>query len=80
MGQFCPWPSTLRPLKSSGPKRREMRPQWWVRPPSIRARNQFQLVSSAVVYGSPSMSHPPRHASISPKGRAVVEAPRRGEE
>src|ERR671928_58438 len=65
--------------KSSGPKRREIRPQWLVRPPSIRARHQSNFVSGAVVYGSPSICHPPMQASNSPKGCVGVDAPRRGD-
>ena len=37
------------PLKSCGPKRSEMRPQWFVRPPSMRARHQRNRWPSAVV-------------------------------
>ena len=55
-----------------------MRPQWLVRPPSMRARHQSNRVPGARVYGSPSTSHPPMHASNSPNGRSGVEAPRRG--
>src|SRR5439155_7548680 len=69
----------LRRLKSYGPKRSEIRPQWFVRPPSIRARHQSKVVPGAVVYGSPSISHPPMQASNSPKGRSAVAAPRRGD-
>ena len=43
IGQSSPSPSTLLPRKSSGPKRSEMRPQWLVRPPSMRARHQLNL-------------------------------------
>src|SRR5688500_5323750 len=69
----------LFPLKSSGPKRSEMRPQWFVRPPSMRARHQSKVVPSARVYGSPSTSHPPSHASNSPNGRKRVAPPRLGD-
>ena len=34
----------LLPRKSSGPNRSEMRPQWLVRPPSIRARHHEKSV------------------------------------
>ena len=43
MGQSSPTPSRLRPLKSQGPKRSEMRPQWFVRPPTIRLRHHKKL-------------------------------------
>src|SRR4030095_8341421 len=56
-----------------------MRPQWLVRPPSIRARHQSNLVPGAVVYGSPSICQPPMQPSNSPNGFSRVEAPRRGE-
>ncbi len=56
-----------------------MRPQWLVRPPTIRARHQPNFEPSATVNGSPGRSHPPTQASNSPKGRSFVEAPRRGE-
>src|SRR5690242_1875103 len=79
MGQSSPSPSTLLCLKSSGPKRSEMRPQWFVRPPSIRARHQEKSVPGALVYGSPSISHPPMHPSNSPNGRSLVDAPRLGD-
>ena len=35
--------------KSSGPKRSEIRPQWLVRPPSIRDRNQSNWLPGADV-------------------------------
>ena len=69
----------LRRRKSSGPNRSEMRPQWFVRPPSIRARNQSKVDPGACVYGSPSRSHPPTQPSNSPNGLLGVAAPRRGE-
>src|SRR5437762_1761771 len=72
-------PSRLRRLKSSGPIRSEMRPQWFVRPPSMRPLNQSNVVPGAWVYGSPSMSHPPMHPSNSPNGLVGVAAPRRGD-
>ena len=56
-----------------------MRPQWLVRPPSMRPRHQRNFEPEATVYGSPSMSHPPSQASNSPNGRRVVDAPRRGD-
>src|SRR6185437_7961136 len=56
-----------------------MRPQWCVRPPTMRARHQSNLVPGAVVYGSPSMSHPPMHPSNSPNGRSLDPRPRRGD-
>src|SRR5687768_18422399 len=56
-----------------------MRPQWLVRPPSIRARHQLNRVPGARVYGSPSIWKPPSQASNSPKGRVFVAAPRRGD-
>ena len=55
-----------------------MRPQWFVRPPSMRPRHQSKRVPGARVYGSPSISHPPSHASNSPNGRVRVARPRRG--
>ena len=66
-------------MKSSGPKRREILPQWFVRPPSMRPRHQLNFEPDATVYGSPSMSQPPSHASNSPNGRSRVDAPRRGD-
>src|SRR5436309_3347155 len=51
-----------------------MRPQWFVRPPSIRPRNQSNVVPGACVYGSPSMSQPPMQPSNSPNGLIVVVA------
>ena len=36
-----------------------MRPQWFVRPPSMRDRNQRNDEPGAVVYGSPSISQNP---------------------
>ena len=65
--------------KSSGPKRSEMRPQWLVRPPSMRERNQSNWLPGADVYGSPSSDQPPSAASNSPKCRSGVAraAPRR---
>src|SRR4051812_26420451 len=56
-----------------------MRPQWLVRPPSIRPRHQSNWVPGAFVYGSPSICQPPSQASNSPNGRRWVERPRRGE-
>src|SRR6187431_3385842 len=56
-----------------------MRPQWLVRPPSIRPRNQSKREPAACVYGSPSMSQPPMQPSNSPNGLSGVEAPRRGD-
>jgi hypothetical protein len=50
-----------------------------VRPPSIRARHQSNLVPGARVNGSPGTFHPPMQASNSPKGRSGVLAPRRGD-
>src|SRR5690625_425885 len=41
-------------------------------------RNQVNSVPSVWVYGSPSISHPPKAASKSPKAR-LVDAPRRGD-
>src|SRR5437764_14810945 len=79
IGQSSPRPSRLRRLKSSGPMRSEIRPQWFVRPPSMRPRNQSNVVPGACVYGSPSMSQPPMQPSNSPNGLAGVAAPRRGE-
>src|SRR5438067_13153289 len=79
MGQSSPRPSLLLRLKSYGPKRREMRPQLLVRPPTIRARHQAKSVPGARVYGSPGSSHPPMQASNSPKGRSFVDFPRRGD-
>src|SRR5260221_7167877 len=79
IGQSSPSPSRLRRRKSSGPMRSEMRPQWFVRPPSMRPRNQSNVDPSAWVYGSPSISQPPRQPSNSPNGLVGVAAPRRGE-
>src|SRR3954467_14166604 len=79
MGQSSPSPSRVFPWKSRGPKRREIRPQWFVRPPSMRARHHMNLEPLATVYGSPSISHPPSQASNSPNGRVFVDAPRRGD-
>src|ERR1051326_8161113 len=79
IGQSSPRPSRLFRRKSSGPKRSEMRPQWFVRPPSIRARNQSNVVPGAFVNGSPSRSQPPMQPSNSPNGLLGVLAPRRGE-
>src|SRR6187397_1902242 len=42
----------------------------------MRARHQEKFVPSARVNGSPGRSHPPTHASNSPKGRSGVDAPR----
>ncbi len=78
MGQSSPRPSRLFRRKSLGPNRREIRPQWLVRPPTMRARHQPNFDPGATVYGSPSMSHPPMQASNSPKGRSLVHAPRFG--
>src|SRR5437660_320605 len=39
----------------------------------------MKSVPSALVNGSPWSSHPPTQASNSPKGRSVVDAPRRGD-
>src|SRR5690606_39376881 len=61
MGQSSPRPSMLPRRKSSGPKRSEMRPQWFVRPPSMRARHQSNVSPGAIVYGSPSTCQPPMH-------------------
>src|SRR5438094_5511185 len=79
MGQSSPRPSLLLRLKSYGPKRSEMRPQWLVRPPTMRARHQLNSVPGARMYGSPGISHPPMQASNSPNGRSVVDLPRRGD-
>src|SRR5215510_16545617 len=79
IGQSSPIPSRLRPLKSSGPIRSEMRPQWFLSPPSIRPRNQSNCEPGACVYGSPSMSQPPMQPSNSPNGLVGVAAPRRGD-
>src|SRR5436190_4310082 len=56
-----------------------MRPQWLVRPPTMRARHQLNSVPAALVYGSPSISQPPMQASNSPNGRSLVDRPRRGD-
>src|SRR5215218_5027598 len=66
-------------MKSCGPKRSEIRPQWLVRPPSMRERNQSNWLPGAEVYGSPSSDQPPSAPSNSPKWRSLVAAPRRGE-
>ena len=66
-------------MKSYGPKRSEIRPQWLVRPPTIRARHQLNAVPGARVYGSPGTSQPPMQASNSPNGRSFVDFPRRGD-
>src|ERR1043166_7152465 len=79
IGQSSPRPSRLLRRKSSGPKRSEMRPQWLVRPPSMRARNQSKAAPGATGYGSASISQPPMQPSNSPNGLVGVAAPRRGE-
>src|ERR671933_128791 len=79
IGQSSPRPSMLLRRKSSGPNRSEMRPQWFVRPPTMRARNQSNVVPGALTYGSPSRSQPPMQPSNSPNGFSRVDAPRRGE-
>src|SRR6476620_1381842 len=79
IGQSSPSPSRLFALKSSGPKRSEIRPQWLVRPPTILARHHMKSVPSAFVNGSPASSQPPTQASNSPNGRSLVDAPRRGD-
>ena len=56
-----------------------MRPQWFVRPPSMRDRNQSNVLPAPFVYGSPSSVHPPNAASNSPNCCFSVAAPRRGE-
>src|SRR5439155_23789892 len=66
-------------FKSSGRDRSGVRPQWFVRPPTMRARHQLNSVPAARVYGSPGISQPPMQASNSPNGRVGVAAPRRGE-
>src|SRR5438270_12755659 len=46
----------------------------------MRARHQAKFCDPwAVMNGSPSISHPPSHASNSPNGRVFVDAPRRGD-
>ena len=45
----------------------------------MRARHQRNLSPLATVYGSPGISQPPMQPSNSPNGRALVEAPRRGD-
>src|SRR5438874_394166 len=50
-----------------------------VRQPTILARHHLNSVPSAWVNGSPWSSQPPTHASNSPNGRSVVDAPRRGD-
>src|SRR6188768_3253707 len=42
----------------------------------MRARHHEKFVPSARVNGSPGRTHPPTHASNSPKGRSGVDAPR----
>src|SRR5262245_47303797 len=79
IGQSSPRPSSDLRRKSSGPNRSEMRPQWLVRPPSMRARNQSNVVPGALVNGSPGRSHPPMQPSNSPNGLVGVDAPRRGD-
>src|SRR6267378_8578650 len=79
IGQSSPRPSRLLRLKSYGPNRSEMRPQWLVRPPTMRARHQLNSVPGARVNGSPSISQPPMQASNSPNGRSLVDLPRRGD-
>src|SRR5438045_5675324 len=79
MGQSSPSPSRDLRLKSYGPKRSEIRPQWSVRPPTMRARHQLNSVPGARVYGSPGMSQPPIHPSNSPNGFSLVDRPRRGD-
>src|SRR5579872_7175391 len=79
IGQSSPSPSIDLRRKSSGPHRSEMRPQWFVRPPSIRARHHRNFVPGAAVYGSPSIDHPPMQPSNSPNGFVGIAAPRRGD-
>src|SRR5689334_5919136 len=79
MGQSSPRPSNVWALKSRGPNRSEMRPQWFVRPPTMRARHQRNLLPGATVYGSPGISQPPTQPSNSPNGLSLVDAPRRGD-
>src|SRR5467141_4129522 len=79
MGQSSPSPSRDLRVKSYGPKRSEIRPQWLVRPPTMRARHQLNAVPGARVYGSPGTSQPPMQASNSPNGRSFVDLPRRGD-
>src|SRR5688500_12802119 len=78
MGQSKPRPSRLFGLKSYSPMRNEMRPQWFVRPPSMRERHQRNSSPGAVVYGSPSTVQPPIAASKYPNGFFGVPAARRG--
>src|SRR5229473_3769376 len=59
MGQSSPRPSRAADLKSMGAKRSAMRPQWLVRPPTMRERNHWNFEPGAEVYGSPSICHAP---------------------
>src|SRR6202158_5005683 len=67
MGQSSPSPSRVADLKSMGANRSAMRPQWLVRPPTMRERNHWKLAPGAEVYGSPSISQAPLGARNSPK-------------
>src|SRR6266849_3503868 len=67
MGQSSPRPSRVADLKSMGAKRSAMRPQWLVRPPTMRERNHWKFEPGAEVYGSPSIFHAPFGARNSPK-------------
>src|SRR5688572_24538583 len=82
MGQSKPSPSRDFGLKSYGPFRSEMRPQWLVFPPIIRARHHLNSSCAdlcVLVYGSPGTCHPPPTvASWKPKGLSGVFAPIRG--
>src|SRR6266478_2727014 len=76
MGQSSPRPSRVADLKSTGAKRSAMRPQWLVRPPTMRERNHSKREPGAEVYGSPSMFHAPFGARNSPKfSRACPPTP-----
>src|SRR6266851_8829560 len=72
MGQSSPSPSRVADLKSIGAKRSAMRPQWLVRPPTMRERNHWKFEPGAEVYGSPSMFHAPLGARNSPKFSAAL--------
>src|SRR5207247_8847208 len=79
MGQSSPSPSRDLRLKSYGPKRSEIRPQWLVRPPTMRARHQMNAVPGARVYGWPGISQPSTQAQYSPHGRLYVDFLHRGD-
>ena len=59
--------------KSSGPKRSEMRPQWLVRPPSMRARHHLKSLPGAVAAPRPAPA--PAKPRSTPRPRSVEPVP-----